>query len=127
MSWERGLQGWGTPRCAHLPWEVAWGAVLCSPPNTLKSRWQSRGPCPPAELVLWAVPMLQACHLEPTSVLTPPQELGTGSKPPGQAQRPVSRAESLRSMHTLHLAMFSTSAWSLRMCCSPSMSRRALW
>lgn len=83
-----------------------------------------------------AVSRPQACLFSPASTLLPapwicregPVLSAPQAGPPrGQAQMPVSRAESLRSMHSLHLAMFSTSAWSVRICCSPSMSSRALW
>lgn len=69
----------------------------------------------------------------PTGSVEKVQPLGHGRQAPGRLgtdagqQGPVSRAESLRSMHSLHLAMFSTSAWSVRSCCRPSMSSRALW
>lgn len=66
-----------------------------------------------------AVPRPHDCPLKPGQHATPHlvasaervQPLGMAGRPPGgQAQMPVSRAESLRSIHSLHLAMFSTSA-----------------
>lgn len=81
-----------------------------------------------------AVPRLQTCPLQPThGISRKGPAAGHSRQAPGRSgthagqQGPVNRAESLRSMHSLHLAMFSTSAWSERSCCSPSMSRRALW
>lgn len=139
------LPGWGAAHMSPPALEAArgpaWAEVPCGPSSA------SRGP---GNIRAWAPgsgrtagrlcspspgsPRLQACPWQPTTgsvekvrLLGPSGQAPERSGMKAGQQGPVSRAESLRSMHSLHLAMFSTSAWSVSSCCSPSMSSSALW
>lgn len=124
----------------------------CSPPpaktSSLRSRrhttpWASNSMAPPSgparglrrRLSTINQPRLAGLsrqsgqHVDPTlqGLKSGSSPSGTARQAVGQAQMPVNRAESLLSMHSLHLATLSMSAWSVSMRCSPSSSSKALW
>lgn len=137
--------GWGAAHGSPPALEAAMGLagveVPCGPSSASRGPGSSRAWVPGSghragrlRSPSTGSPRLQACPWQPTmGSAEKVRLLGRGGQAPERSgtaagqQGPVSRAESLRSMHSLHLAMFSTSAWSVSSCCSPSMSSSALW